>query len=139
MVRRLLFIMVALTVFSVCAVAQNSIDDLVDWYSSVGRSKFTSAVERDPKTRKVQKVVKVLELHENGIKKLIKAFRQEASTGNFSEKREEDGLTLVLTVQTAKQSRVYMFRGYGNYGGESNYSRCKVTVIVKYDSVSKRR
>lgn len=124
--------MVALTAFSVCGVAQNSIDNLVDKYSSVGRSKFTSAVERDPNTRKVQKVVKVLELYENGIKKLINAFRWEASTGNFSEKREKDGLTLVLTIQKGKQNRVYMLRGYGGYGGENSYDRCKVTVIVKY-------
>ena len=44
------------------ALGQNSIDRLVEDCSSVGRSKFTSAVERDPKTRKIQKVVKVLEL-----------------------------------------------------------------------------
>ena len=41
--------------------AQNAIDKAVDEYSSIGNSKFTSAVERDPQTRKVLKVVKVLQ------------------------------------------------------------------------------
>ena len=42
-----------LTSLITAAVAQNSIDGLIDNYSSVGMSKFTSAVERDPRTHKV--------------------------------------------------------------------------------------
>ena len=42
-----------LVVATACAVAQNSIDRMMDNYSSRGTSRFTSAVEREPKTRKV--------------------------------------------------------------------------------------
>lgn len=45
-----------LTSLITAAVAQNSIDGLIDNYSSVGMSKFTSAVERDPRTHKVQRL-----------------------------------------------------------------------------------
>ena len=40
--------------------AQNSIDRMVEEYSAIGGSKFTSAVERDPNTSRVKKVVKRL-------------------------------------------------------------------------------
>ena len=49
--------------------AQNSIDKAVDEYSSIGKSTFTSAVERDPKTRKVLKVVKILQPTDMSINK----------------------------------------------------------------------
>ena len=56
-----------LVVAAACAVAQNSIDRMMDNYSSRGTSRFTSAVEREPKTRKVLKVVNVLELRHDGV------------------------------------------------------------------------
>ena len=42
------------------AAAQNRIDGMMENYSSHGMSKYTSAVERDPQTRKVRRVVNVL-------------------------------------------------------------------------------
>lgn len=117
------------------AVAQNSIDELIDNYSSVGMSKFTSAVERDPRTRKVQKVVKVLRLEDVGISKFIKAFKDEAGTGDFSEKYDDEGCTLMLTTQNARQNRIYMMRCRGPYNpGSRNtgYSYAKITLIIKY-------
>ena len=42
------------------AMAQNSIDRMVKQHSTTGKSTFTSAVERDPATRKVVKVVNIL-------------------------------------------------------------------------------
>ena len=39
--------------------AQNSIDRMVEEYSAIGGSKFTSAVERDPNTRRVKKATRV--------------------------------------------------------------------------------
>lgn len=117
------------------AAAQNGIDRMMDNYSSRGMSRFTSAVERDPATRKVQKVVNVLELQYMGIEEFIKAFRDEAATGNFTEKRTEDGLTLMLTVRGERQNRIYMLRCTGGYRKgrhDTRYQFAKVTVIVKY-------
>ena len=117
------------------AAAQNSIDRMMDNYSSRGSSRYTSAVERDPATRRVRKVVNVLELRDIGIDKFIDAFRREAATGNFTEKRAEGSLTLMLTVRGARQNRIYMLRCTGPYAwrrSETLYNSAKVTVIVKY-------
>ena len=117
------------------AAAQNSIDRMMDNYSSRGSSRYTFAVERDPATRRVRKVVNVLELRDIGIDKFIDAFRREAATGNFTEKRAEGSLTLMLTVRGARQNRIYMLRGTGPYAwrrSETLYNSAKVTVIVKY-------
>lgn len=123
-----------LTSLITAAVAQNSIDGLIDNYSSVGMSKFTSAVERDPRTHKVLKVVKVLQLEQIGIKDFIKAFKGEAGTGDFSEKYDDEGCTLMLTTQNARQNRIYMMRCRGPYNpGSRNtgYSYAKITLIIK--------
>ena len=101
----------------------------------MGQSKFTSAVERDPKTRKIQRVVKVLELTNADISRFTAAFKHEAATGDFTERRTDDGLTLVLTVRGKGQNRVYMMKCTGPYaygGKTTRYSFTKVTVIVKY-------
>ena len=42
--------------------AQNSIDELVDHYSTIGMSTFTSTVVRDPSTRQITKVFKTLKI-----------------------------------------------------------------------------
>lgn len=112
-----------------CAWAQNSIDALVEQYSTVGSSTFTSAVERDPKTRKVMKVVKVLEMSGVNYKKFISAFKKEASKGDFREKREEDSTTMILTTQNAKAHRIYMLK-HDNINNA--YSEMKITIIIKY-------
>lgn len=121
--------------FAMSVMAQNSIDRLVENHSSVGQSKFTSAVERDPKTRKVQRVVKVLELANADVSRFTAAFRREAGTGDFTERRTDNGLTLVLAVPGKGQNRVYMMKCDGPYGLSRNatrYNFTKVTVIVKY-------
>lgn len=115
--------------------AQNRIDDMMDNYSSRGTSKYTSAVERDPKTRKVQKVVNVIELNHMGINEFINAFRRESKSGNFTEKRDEEGLTLMLTVRGERQNRIYMMRCTRPYTPErrdTRYEKAKITVIIKY-------
>lgn len=133
--RRLFFIFAFLAALAASAFAQNSIDGLVENYSSVGQSKFTSAVERDPKTRKIQKVVKVLELYNADISRFAAAFKREAATGDFTERRTDGGLTFVLTVRGKGQNRVYMMKCTGPYAygrKATRYSFTKVTVIVKY-------
>ena len=102
------------------AFSQNSIDRLVENHSSV---------------RKIQRVVKVLELSDADVSRFAAAFRREAATGDLTERRTDDGLTLVLTVRGKGQNRVYMMKCTGPYAygrKAMRYSFTKITVIVKY-------
>ena len=107
-IRRIIITAVILVTSMVNVAAQNRIDEMIENYSSRGTSRFTSAVERDPKTRKVLKVVNVLELNQMGINEFINVFRGESKKGNFTEKRTESSLTLMLTVRDERQNRIYM-------------------------------
>jgi DUF917 family protein len=109
--------------------AQNSIDKAVDEYSSIGKSTFTSAVERDPKTRKVLKVVKILQPTDMSINKLRKAFLQEQENGQFSIMVNDEEETMTLTVENEKENRVYMMK-YVNH--RSSFTNGKVTIIIRY-------
>lgn len=135
MIRRLILILFFTIGMLLAAMGQNSIDKQVERYSSIGQSRFTSAVERDPRTRKVQKVVKVLELYDKGVKAIIEAFKTESSNGDFTEKRDNNGLTMILTTKRPRQNRVYMLKcdsPYG-FGSHSNYyGHAKVTIIIRY-------
>lgn len=136
MVRKLVIMMCVLLCPALYSAAQNSIDNMLDHISMVGEGKFTSVVERNPKTRRVKKVVRVLEMHDKGVRSFINAFKREAGTGDFSEKRVGDGLTMVLAVSKGRQNRVYMLKCTGRYGrtrADDLYSSATVTVIVKYD------
>jgi len=90
--------------------AQNAIDKAVDEYSSIGKSTFTSAVERDPKTRKVLKVVKVLQPTDLTINKLRRAFLDEQENGQFSIMTNDEEETMTLTIENEKENRVYMMQ-----------------------------
>ena len=109
--------------------AQNAIDKAVEEYSSIGKSTFTSAVERDPQTRKVQKVVKVLEPTNMTIGRLRKAFLEEQNSGQFNVVTNDDEETMMLTVENTKEVRIYQLI----YKGErASYRDGKLTVIIKY-------
>ena len=69
------FIVCLLTTLS--AKAQNSIDNLVERYSSSGGSSFTTAVKRNPQTQKVVKVVKTLETDNGEGNTFYRAFKRE--------------------------------------------------------------
>ncbi len=109
--------------------AQNAIDKAVDEYSSIGNSKFTSAVERDPQTRKVLKVVKVLQPTNITINKLRRAFLNEQESGQFSIVTNDNEETMTLTVENNQENRVYMMQ-YENHG--ASFTNGKVTIIIKY-------
>ena len=110
MIRRLILILFFTLGTLLAAMAQNSIDRQVERYSAIGQSRFTSAVERDPRTRRVQKVVKVLELYDKGVKALIDAFKAESPNGDFTENRDSKGLTMILTTSRPRQNLVYMLK-----------------------------
>lgn len=134
MTRRLLFILVMTVCTVLCAYGQNSIDGMMEHFSSSYGCKFTSAVERDPATRKVQKVVKVLELYDTGIRKFVDAFRNEGRAENFTEKYDKTGCNMMFTTQNGRQSRIYMLRCSNPYNPDSRntgYGYAKVTIIIK--------
>lgn len=108
--KRILSFIIALWM-AVTMQAQNSIDRMVDNYSSVGGSTFTSAVQRNPKTRRVEKVVKRLEADNNQSHNLVSTFLQEAKKHSNTTTRKSDGqVTIILTEETAKANRIYMIK-----------------------------
>ena len=119
----------ALLIAPLALSAQNAIDKAVDEYSSIGKSSFTSAVERDPNTRKVLKVVKVLQPTDITINRLRRAFLEEQKNGQFSLVTNEDEETITLTVESSKENRVYMMQ-YIRRG--ASFTNGKVTIIIKY-------
>lgn len=101
--------------------AQNRIDELMDSYTSVGSSVFTSAVERDPATRKVQKIVKSLTLRGDIVNKFVRAFEEEKYSGKYYRSEDTSGKVLVtLTTESREEKRLYVltYKGRGYYSGD---------------------
>lgn len=110
--------------------AQNRIDRLVEKYSAAGSCTFTSAVERDPQTRKVVKVVKVLQPTAQSVGLFVKAFEQEVPRGNATSSSNGREKTLTVSQGGDDANRIYMLK-YVALGGNV-YKDAKVTIIVKY-------
>ena len=130
MKRNILFWLLCLTaVASLCA--QNRIDRFVDNESTIGRSKFTSVVERDPKTREVVRVVKVRELTRGiDINACQEYFEAESKTGRFSHNIDaDDRHTLLLAVEGESRDRIYMLQYTGKRPMQGRDG--KVTVVMK--------
>lgn len=133
-IRKTIITVLMLFAAMVNATAQNSIDEMMDNYSSCGNSKYTSAVERDANTHQILKVVKVLELTYSGIDEFIAAFRRESKEGNFTEKQDAKTLTLMIAVKGERYNRIYMMQCTGAYmPGKRNtkYQKAKITVIIR--------
>ena len=106
--------------------AQNSIDKMVTQYSSVGGSVFTSAVQRNPKTRKVEKVVKRLKIDEPQSRRFAEAFKREARAhGNSTTKQQGGDMTIIFTEENKNNNRIYMLKS------EDNGSSAEVTIIIR--------
>lgn len=132
---RFMLTIVMLIMASVLAKAQNKIDDVVDRYSTSSSSKYTSAVERNPKTRSVVKVVKILEMSYCDITPFVNAFRTDEDGGDLSESRSGNDLVMTRTVKGRKQNRIYMLKAdgyYNKYASSKMRVHCTVTIIVKY-------
>lgn len=135
MKQRILLFMVLLAMVASTAKAQNKIDDLVNHFSSNTTSKYTSAVERNPKTREVVKVVKILEMNYCDATPFVNAFKRDTSSGELSESRSGNDLVMTRTVQGKKQNRIYMLKAdgyYNKYGLTKARSHCMITIIIKY-------
>ncbi|MBQ9498607.1 MAG: DUF5024 domain-containing protein [Bacteroidaceae bacterium] len=124
--RKRIYIALCLLCFSAWLRAQNSIDEVVDNFSTVGSSTYTSAIERDPQTHKVVRVVKTLETRGKVVSDLINAFQKERETGTFSRKEENEEVTMILATENEGGNRVYMLQ----YSGKG-YHRGKATIIIK--------
>jgi len=111
--------------------AQNRIDRFVDNESTIGRSKFTSVVERDPKTHEVVRVVKVRELTRGiDINACQGTFEAESKTGRFSHNIDaNDQNTLLLAVEGDRQDRIYMLQYTGKQPLQGKDG--KVTVVIR--------
>ena len=132
----LLWLMSLLAAASVSA--QNRIDRFVDNESTIGRSKFTSVVERDPETREVVRVVKVRELTRGiDINTCQGIFEAESQTGRFTHKIDADNRhTLLLAVEGKQQDRIYMLQYTGKLPMQGQDG--KVTVVIKFKVKSEK-
>jgi hypothetical protein len=109
------------------AMAQNKIDKIMETFSTLGSSTFTTAVERNPQTRKVVKVVKTLEMRGPHGNQLKDAFREEKDQSSYSEKTHDDQTTIIFDTENQNQLRLYMLQTTGKY--VATYA--KATVIIK--------
>lgn len=125
-------ILLFLTGMALPAMAQNSIDRMVKQHSTTGKSTFTSAVERDPATRKVVKVVNILKSKDMDAQPFKKAFEKEAKTADSKLTVSKDLTTLVLTTESQGNPRIYMLK----YDPD-NVIGVEVTIIVNYKKQSK--
>lgn len=92
----------------------SGIDRMVEQRSSVGESMFATAVQRNPKTSKVEKVVKRLEVNATQAGKFVIAFRRETKRHDKSTTRNgRDGLTIVFVEENSGSNRIYMLKSDG--------------------------
>ncbi|MGG6544207.1 UNVERIFIED_CONTAM: DUF5024 domain-containing protein [Prevotella sp. 15_C9] len=124
--RYVIFIIVCLLT-TVGAQAQNSIDKLVEKYSITGGSVFITVVKRNPRTRKVEKVVKTLEVEYGHGAQFYRAFKAESATGTWSEMLKDNMRTTLLVIDKSDQVRIYMLKKK-----EKKYpDKSKVTIIIQ--------
>jgi len=130
MKQRIILLLISLAAVASLS-AQNRIDRFVDNESTLGPSKFTSVVERDPKTQKVVRVVKVRELTKGiDINACLEKFEAESTSGRYSHKVEgNERHTLLLAVEGERQNRIYMLQYTGNRPMQAHDG--KVTIVVR--------
>ncbi|WP_288318753.1 DUF5024 domain-containing protein [Xylanibacter caecicola] len=120
-----LFVFISLLLCNCAAMtAQNKIDALVETCSSTGNTSFTSVVERDPATRKVKKVVKMLSITNNDVPKFRSAFESESGTGQYIVNSNNDSNSYMLITGDRHKTRIYMLEYRRNRDGS-------VTIIIK--------
>ena len=129
--KKLLFTLLFMTGFSLAGQSQNSIDRLVEKHSTTGESVFTSAIEREPASQKVIKVVKMFDDMKKHVRDMnaspfIAAFENESRHANSKLTHSKDKTTLVLTTESKDNVRIYMLK----YDPKSKIG-IEVTIIVK--------
>lgn len=126
--RRILAFASLLVVLALPACAQNGIDRMVEKFSTVGGSKFTTVVQRDPKTRKVEKVVKRLTVSGVSSRGFIDTFEEEARRCQNTTTHKEGGYTTTTVVtKDAKSSRIYTMKR----SNDQYFPTVTTTIIIK--------
>ncbi len=115
--------------FSLHAGAQNAVDRMVEDFATVGEARFTSAIERNPQTREVVKVVKTLRLGEVNHHKLRNGFLQEAKNHDSNTTVANGRNTVIFSEGTRQSARVYMLKYNDDYA--------EVTIIVNFKKSQK--
>lgn len=127
--KRLITLLIVAFAGIISANAQNNIDKLIDSCQSVGSSRFTSAIERNPDTHQVVKVVKVFESDSMPASKFISTFNEESASASTSSKSINNGrVNHTLTFESDNQIRIYSL----SYENEYAHIGLRVTIIVKY-------
>lgn len=89
---------------------------------------MTSVVDRDPKTNRVLKVVKELELPGVQVRKFQNAFEKESQKGVSSIQQDGEQSTTTVTQKSPSQIRIYMLRKVGRPVAHS----AKVIILIKF-------
>lgn len=125
---RFILLLAVLLVLPLSLRAQNSIDKMIEEHSTVGSATFTTAVERDPKTRRVEKVVKRFNVYGYNAKSFISKFQAEAKRhSNTTTTKKGDGVTTVFTTKTKTSDRIYMLK----QDSERYCTDATITIIIK--------
>lgn len=130
-IKRLVLASILAIVSVATAAAQNRIDELTDKFSTFGNSNYTSVVERNPKTKKIEKVVKELTIYNNvsqAQKQYERAFLEEGKNDNLliNLNQNTDKHSMILTVNKLQYTCVYMMRGVNG-----NCSKGIIITIIK--------
>ena len=126
MKRNYIILLVLLLMSTLSARAQNSIDRLMDNFSTVGNAKYSSVVQRNPNTRAVVRTIRTLTLHGQSIKPIKKAFEDEADTGDTYTTVNDGQTTMVLIVQKNRKQYMYTLK----YRSNMALSGGKVSIIT---------
>jgi hypothetical protein len=124
------FAIIILVLWTACTgvAAQNEVDKMVNRLSTIGTAVYTSAVERDPKTHKIMKVVNELKITGPSVTKLINTFNDAASKQkNSYTKKEDNSITKIFTQNYPTSSRIYMMK----YLDNSFFPDTRITIIIK--------
>lgn len=130
-IKRLVLASILAIVSVATAAAQNRIDELTDKFSTFGNSNYTSVVERNPKTKKIEKVVKELTIYNSvsrAQKQYERAFLEEGKNENLliNLNQNTDKHSMILTVNKLQYTCVYMMRGV-----DGNCSKGIIITIIK--------
>lgn len=128
-IRRHILLLAMLTWAGLGMKAQNSIDEFVDKLSNPGTISITSIVERDPKTRKVEKTVKTVRINGPGASGVWDLFDKEDKNGTSIESRQDGKYTRILAVRTKTTSRIYSIKA-----DKPKARICEVTIIVRLEN-----
>lgn len=112
--KRYLALLLMVLAYTTSAYAQDKIDRLFENFSSRGNSNYNSFVMRDPKTKKVLKVVKTLQITGPiaNVGKFVATFDEESRKATATERQQGNGITrMTLIFASPTKYSVYNLNG----------------------------